>query len=169
MLQHELQRTLPVSAHGLWNAWFHDDAFRLAIDKVMILVSSVSDLSDSGEWPDRQISRTRVFDTDRDIPKILLKLVRGMTRVTEISELDGTARTMSTNLVLPVIGGRVDFGYVYSWELGGGDSVDVTWRGHCDVRIPLVRGAAEKYLLGELVQATNDGADFVTEWFEARP
>ena len=132
------------------------------------IASDASNIETEGQWPALKVTRTLYFDTDRDIPKALLKIVRGMTRVHESLRFDASEGKMEVALRVPVIGKLVDYGYVYRWtELDDGESMEIDWKGHCDVRIPLVRRMAENYLLGELEDATKDGGAYIAEYFGA--
>ena len=165
MKEVNLSKTSPVDAQKLWSAWFYDKAFQDGINKVFRITTFDIEIEEEGAWPEIRINRTMKFDTDRNIPKPLLKLVRGVTQVVETATLDGAAGTLDVDLELPVIGSRVTYGYRYSWKSVDQGGLEIQWRGHCDVRIPLVRGLAENYLLGELEEATHEGSKFVSEWF----
>jgi hypothetical protein len=163
----ELVSRVEVSARKVWNAWFFDEEFQDGLFKVFRIVCEDVNVEAEGEWPKLKVERTLYFDTDRDIPKALLKIVRGMTRVHETLRFDASERKMEVSLRVPVIGKLVDYGYVYRWEELGDDTMEINWKGHCGVRIPLIRRMAESYLLGELEGATRDGARYVAEFFGA--
>lgn len=160
----ELSYRLEHPARLLWDAWFFDKEFQTALNRVFRITTSGEKIEKVGDWPSMKIARQLTFDTDRNIPKPIMALVRGVTQVRETAALDGDACTLDVALQVPVIGSRVDYGYQYSWTERDGGS-DIVWRGFCDVRIPVVRKLAEGYLLKELTDATRDGAEFVRSWF----
>ena len=163
----ELKTSFELPAELLWHTWFFDNEFRDELNRLTNVVANDEELEYTGQGPDLVAHRELNMDVDRDVPRPLLKLVRGATRVREITDFDAAKGALVVTLGLPVIGRRVDYGYRITWNVEG-DVTHVTWDGYVDVHLPRLSGPAERFLMKELVQATRDCFDFVDVYFARR-
>ena len=164
MREEHLQQEFDVPARALWESSFFDENYLLSMYEALRLTIVERNVEHEGEWPQLKVTQTLHVDPDRDVPKALLKIVRGATRIVEDARFDAANRRLEVSIRVPVVSRLVDFGYVYQWTEAGQRTL-LQWRGYCHARIPLLSRKAEDFLLGDLVQTTRDAAVFMAEWF----
>lgn len=167
MREHNLDATFPLAPDAFWQLFLVDDAFRDAFYAHLALELEHLDIKTHGEGDDLVIERDIEMTPRRDLPGFLKKVLAGASKVREKGRYSARERTYSVEIVLPVIGRRVDFTGVYSWPASERET-QRHWLARCHARIPLFGGRLESYLLSEVQKSHAAGAEFTRRYIEEK-
>ena len=167
MREHNLDYTFPIAPRAFWQLFLLDDDFRAAFYEHLALDLEHLDIKTHGEGDDLVIERDIEMTPHRDLPGFLKKALSGASKVRERGRYSARERKYEVEIVLPVIGRRVDFRGVYTWA-DSDHETRRTWRATCNARIPLFGGKLESFLLGQVEDSHQRGALFTERYIKEK-
>jgi hypothetical protein len=167
MDQHLEHRFRGISAKDFWELFFFDEAYGKAIHAHLEVEVVEMSIQCEGVEQAPGCKRQMAIKPAQQAPGFVSKLISGSAIVREHSHLDMQAGTMTTCIVLPTIGKRVDYGGTYTWREADDGFVRI-WDGHCKARFPLIAGKMERFFLGELEKSLTKAQAFTQRWIDER-
>ncbi len=167
MDQHLAHRFRGISAKAFWELFFFDEAYAEAIHAHLEVEVVELSIQCEGVEDPSGCERQMAIKPAQQAPGFLSKLLSGASVIREHSHLDMQAGKMTTQITLPTIGKRVDYGGTYTWR-DTADGFVRSWDGHCTARFPLIAGKLERFLLGELDKSLAKAHTFTQRWIDER-
>lgn len=154
-----IEQSYDVSPERFWDVFLFDEAYSRALYEHLKLNVQKREV-ERGE----RVRRVVHMMPERNVPRLVDKLLMGASLVKERGEYDPDRQRMTIEIELPVVGSRVRFGGTYSSVSGGSGGFRLVWQTYCEARIPLVGGRLERYLLDEVKQSFADQYVFTKRW-----
>ncbi len=159
-MEYTIRDTFDVSADRFWEVFF-SDAYNAGLWPAIDVDYKQLEFERTGEGKDLRIIRAQELTPHRQAPKVVQKMVSG-TAITYVEKNDFTASTSSMKIVtIPNFAAdRVDNHGVFRVEEMGENKCARVWDGVCKVKIPLVGGQVEKYLVSEIQESYRKATEY---------
>ena len=162
-MEYTIRDTFDVSADRFWEAFF-SEAYNAGLWPAIDVDYKELKLERSGEGKDLRIIREQELTPHRQAPKVVQKMVKGTVTYVEKNDFSAASSSMKTETIPNFAADRVDNHGVFRVEELGSDKCARVWEGVCKVKIPLVGGQVEKYLVSEIQESYRKATEYTRKF-----
>lgn len=166
---HTIEHVFEVSAERLWQTVFFDDEHARGLAARLRVRIDDSELHHEGAGPTLVVRRRVRLTPAREVPTPLALLIGGGKQVIESGDFSAERRRYTVKIEIPVRRGAIACTGEYTWDTLPGGELRRVWQGRCEVTIPFVGAAVERYLLAEIENALAETYAFTRRWLREHP
>lgn len=156
------------SAERYWDIFFSEDYGR-ELFKALRVGREVLSSRREGEGEALQVWRKLRLTPEREVPGVLKRFIKGAASYVEDNHFVARTNRMEVVTTPSFMADQILTRGVYRLEVLGPTRVRRIWEGEVTVKIPLVGGTAEKFLVDEVTSSYRTTTDFTRRWIEGHP
>lgn len=164
-MEYTIRDSFDVSADRYWEVFF-SDAYNAGLWPALEVDYKPLQFERTGEGKDLRIIRSQELTPHRQAPKAIQKMVSGTVRYEEKNDFSAADSAMKVVTIPNFAADRVDNHGTYRVVPMGDDKCERIWEGVCKVKIPLVGGQIEKYLVGEIQESYRKATDYTRSFLK---
>ncbi len=162
-MEYTIRDTFDVSADRFWEAFF-SEAYNAGLWPAIDVDYKQLKFERNGEGKDLRIIREQELTPHRQAPKVIQKMVSGTVTYVEKNDFSAASGSMKIVTIPNFAADRVDNHGVFRVEELGADKCARVWEGVCKVKIPLVGGQVEKYLVSEIQESYRKATEYTRKF-----
>ncbi len=165
-MEYTIRDTFDVSADRFWEVFF-SDAYNDGLWPAIEVDYKQLKFERTGEGKELRIIREQELTPHRQAPKVIQKLVKGtVIHYVEANDYDASKSSMDIVTTPNFAADRVHNTGVFSVKDAGDGKCERTWAGVCNVKIPLIGGQVEKYLVSEIQESYRKATAYTREFLK---
>ena len=162
-MEYTIRDTFDVSADRFWEVFF-SDAYNAGLWPALEVDYKALEFERKGEGKELRIRRAQELTPHRQAPKVVQKMVSGTITYVEKNDYDASTSAMKVVTIPNFATDRVDNHGTFRVQPMGEGKCERIWEGVCKVKIPLVGGQVEKYLVGEIQESYRKATDYTRKF-----
>ena len=162
-MEYTIRDTFDVSADRFWEVFFSDE-YNAGLWPALEVDYKRLKFERSGEGKDLRIIREQELTPHRQAPKVVQKMVSGTVSYVEKNDFSAAKSAIQIVTIPNFAADRVDNHGEFRVEARGDDKCERIWAGVCKVKIPLVGGQVEKYLVGEIQESYRRATEYTRKF-----
>jgi hypothetical protein len=167
-MEYTIRDTFDVSADRFWEVFFSDE-YNAGLWPALDVDYKLLKLERTGEGSSLRIIREQELTPHRQAPKVVQKMVKGTVSYIEKNDFDAAKSAINVVTVPNFAADRVENHGVFRVEALGENQCARIWEGVCKVKIPLVGGQVEKYLVSEIQESYRKTTEYTRKFLAENP